>query len=93
MHTRMTFPRYMEAISPQATSASFTKKEGPGEMPSIISAPIMMAVAPEPGTPKVSIGTMAPMEAALLAHSGAATPSITPVPNSSPRFEVRFAMS
>jgi len=62
-------------------------------MPSIISAPIMMAVAPEPGTPKVSIGTMAPMEAALLAHSGAATPSITPVPNSSPRFEVRFAMS
>ena len=36
----------------------------------MISAPRMMAVVPEPGTPSASIGTMAPAAAALLDASG-----------------------
>ena len=43
----------------------------------------MIAVVAEPGMPSVSIGTIAPVAAALLADSGPATPSIAPWPNSS----------
>ncbi len=47
-----------------------------------MSPPSMTAVVAEPGMPSVSIGTMAPAEAALLADSGPATPSMAPWPNS-----------
>ena len=41
--------------------------------------------------PKVIIGSIAPVEAELFAASGAATPSIEPLPNSSGLEEVIFA--
>ena len=40
------------------------------------------AVVGEPGMPSVTIGSMAPVEAELLAASGAATPLIEPLPYS-----------
>ena len=42
--------------------------------------------------PMVSSGTIAPPASELFAASGAATPSIDPLPNSSGYFEVRLAM-
>ena len=42
---------------------------------------VPFAVAGEKGIPSESRGTIAPAVAALLAASGAATPSMTPVPN------------
>ena len=54
-------------------------------------APSMTAVVPEPGTPSVSRGTIAPPLAALFAVSGAATPSMTPVPKRSGYRETRFS--
>ena len=59
----------------------------------MISAPSMTAVVPEPGMPSANIGTIAPVAAALLAASGAATPSITPVPNFSGCFETFFSVA
>ena len=47
----------------------------------MISAPIKIAVVPEPGIPNVSKGIIAPPDAALFADSGPATPAICPVPN------------
>ena len=41
--------------------------------------------------PRVSIGTMAPADAALFADSGPATPSIAPFPNSSGCLETFFS--
>ncbi len=38
------------------------------------------AVVGEPGMPSVIIGSIAPVEAELLAASGAATPSMAPLP-------------
>ena len=45
--------------------------------------PSRMAVVGEPGMPRVSIGSMEPVEAALLADSGATTPSTAPLPKRS----------
>ena len=42
--------------------------------------PNITAVVPEPGIPKVSSGTKDPVQAALLAVSGAARPFIEPLP-------------
>ena len=39
------------------------------------------AVVGEPGMPSVSIGSIEPVEAALLADSGAETPLSAPLPN------------
>ncbi len=50
-----------------------------------------MAVVGEPGIPSVSIGNMDPVLAALLADSGAATPSSAPLPNFSGFFEICLA--
>ena len=49
------------------------------------------AIAPDPGIPSASAGTMAPATTALLADSGAAIASSTPVPNSSDLFDHRFS--
>ena len=46
----------------------------------VINKASKTAVVPEPGTPKVNIGTSAPPAAALFPASGAATPLISPVP-------------
>ena len=44
-------------------------------------APSKIAVVPEPGIPRVNIGTKEPVQAALFAVSGAARPRIDPFPN------------
>ncbi len=49
---------------------------------------IMMAAVGEPGMPSTSMGRMAPVPAALLAASGATTPSTTPVPKRSGCLEI-----
>ena len=64
---------------------------GPGGTPWISSAAISTAVTGPVGMPSASIGTKAPVEAALLADSGPATPATAPLPNSSGCFEMRFS--
>ncbi len=66
----MTLAMYCEAISPQTNCGFFSNSSGPGRSPHIIRPPSMIAVVAEPGMPSVSIGTMAPVAAALLADSG-----------------------
>ena len=61
-------------------------------MLNIKSAPRRIAVVPEPGMPSVSIGTIAPPAAALLAASGAASPRISPVPKVCSLSEIRFSV-
>ena len=51
----------------------------------------IMAIVEFPGTPKVSSGMNEEVEAALFADSGAATPSIAPLPNSSGCLETLFS--
>ena len=53
----------------------------------MINAAISTAVTGPVGRPSASIGTKAPVEAALLADSGPATPATAPLPNSSGCFE------
>ena len=52
----------------------------PGVTPLIINAPIRTAVAASPGIPRLKAGINAPPVTALLATSGANTPSRQPVP-------------
>ena len=58
----------------------------------MITAPKITAVVPDPGTPIVSNGINAPTEAALLEASGAATPSICPLPKFLPFLEICFSV-
>jgi hypothetical protein len=67
-------------------------KSGPGLNPHSTSAASRIAVVPLPGMPRVSSGTSAPPVSALLAPSGAATPSMAPWPNSSGCLETAFSM-
>jgi len=57
-----------------------------------MNAPIRMAVTGEPGIPRVNRGIRAALAYALLAVSGAATPSFAPFPNRSGVFESRFSI-
>jgi hypothetical protein len=65
---------YCEAIRPQTNCGFFSNSSGPGRRPHIISPPSMIAVVAEPGMPRVSIGTIAPVAAALFADSGRRRP-------------------
>ena len=56
-------------------------KLGPGIMPCMKIAPMNTAAAGEPGMPRLSTGMSEPPTSALLADSGATTPSGTPCPN------------
>ena len=85
-------PRYMQAIRPQTKSFCSTNSSGPGCRPQISRPPSSTAAVGEPGTPSESIGSSAAVPAACAAVSGATTPSISPVPNLSPFFEMRLAM-
>ena len=60
---------------------------GPGRKPQMIMPPSRIAVVGDPGIPKVIIGSMEPVEAALFADSGAATPVTLPLPKDSGSFE------
>ncbi len=87
----MTLPMYMLATSPQKSAGCSGMKSGPGLNPHSTSAASRMAVVPEPGMPSVKSGTSAPPVSELLAPSGAATPSMTPVPNCSRRGDTAFS--
>ena len=65
----------------QKIFGSSTIRRGPGFTFKAMSAPNKMAVVPDPGIPSVSNGTKDPVQAALLAVSGAAKPLIEPLPN------------
>src|ERR1700712_5412126 len=72
--TSMMLATNNEAIRPQTMSGCCWNSSGPGVMLYNDSAPIITAVVPEPGTPRVSIGTSAPQAEAPMAVSGAARP-------------------
>src|SRR5437763_16000407 len=82
-------PTYIEATKPQKTFGCSFTSVGPGGTPWIISAAISTAVIGPVGRPSASIGTNAPVEAALLAASGPATPATAPLPKSSGCLESR----
>src|SRR4051812_11776023 len=87
----ITLPTYIQATKPQNPSGWSFTNDGPGGPPWIISAAISTAVTGPVGMPSASIGTNAPVDAALLADSGPATPATAPCPNSSGRFEIFFS--
>ena len=64
---------------------------GPGAIPWMIIAPIIRAMTGLAGMPKVSMGMKEVCAAALLADSGAATPSIAPLPKRSGVLETFFS--
>ena len=72
---------YIEIITDQKICGSSIIKRGPGLTLRAINAPSKIAVVPEPGMPNVNSGTNDPVQAALLAVSGAARPLIDPFPN------------
>jgi hypothetical protein len=87
----MMLPRYMLAIRPHANSGFCSISSGPGCRPHMRKPPISTAVAAEPGMPRVSSGTIAPAEAALLAASGPTRPGMAPLPNFSGVLEIDFS--
>ena len=78
--SRITLPMNIDAIRPQTSVGCCWNSAGPGVMLYSVSAPIITAVVPEPGTPSVSIGMNEALADALLAASGAATPRMSPSP-------------
>ena len=66
---------------PQNSSGCLVITCGPGTMPWMVMAPTISAITAFGGMPSVSSGMKEVCAAALLALSGAATPSMTPVPN------------
>lgn len=80
MISSITFAISSAAMSPQTISGCSVNIAGHGVMLYSVSAPIITAVVPEPGTPSVSIGMKEPQAEALFAASGAATPRISPLP-------------
>ncbi len=71
---------YIELTTPQNRSGCSETSCGPGGMPWISSAPNISAIVALAGMPSVSSGMNDEVAAALFAVSGAATPSIAPLP-------------
>ncbi len=90
--SRITFPMYMLATSPQKTSGDSCIISGPGLTPHRIKADNRTAVDEPLGMPNVSKGRRAPPVSALLAPSGAARPSGAPCPNLSGCRETAFSI-
>ena len=86
------FAIYKLPINPQTNSGSWVNNSGPGVKPHKIIPPNRIAVVGEPGIPRVSIGSILPVLAELLAHSGATTPAGTPVPKSLEFFDNCFVI-
>ena len=74
------FAMYRLPISPHTKSGLLTNSSGPGRSPQMIIPPSRIAVVGEPGIPRVIMGSMEPVDAALLPASGAATPATLPLP-------------
>src|SRR5512137_2381392 len=89
---RNRLPIHMEAMMPQKSAGCSVITEGPGWMPWMIMAPTMSAMTGFDGMPRVSMGMKDVWAPALLADSGAATPSIIPLPKSLPYFETFFSI-
>ena len=89
--TSIRLPTHIEAIIPQNSCGLSVITCGPGAMPWIIIAPIISAITALDGMPSVSSGMKEVCAPALLADSGAATPSIAPLPNSCEYFETFFS--
>ena len=79
----MALPIHIEAMTPQNRAGCSLTTFGPGVMPWIIMAPIISAIRGCAGMPRVSIGMKEVCAPALFAVSGAATPSIAPLPKRS----------
>ena len=88
MLTAMMLPTTSAQISVQTRSRCSVSMAGPGWMPRIRKAPIITAMPDEPGMPKNSVGSSEPPSLALLAVSGAITPSTAPLPKRSGCFEL-----
>src|SRR5438128_12098037 len=87
--SNMRLPTYIEATKPQNTFGCSFTSVGPGGTPWINSAAISTAVIGPVGRPSASMGPNAPVEAALLADAGPATPATAPLPNSRGLFQSR----
>src|SRR4051812_6065758 len=74
----------------QTISGFVSNSLGPGWIPNRSSAASMTDVLALPGSPSDSSGTIAPPTSELLAASGAATPSMAPLPNRSGRRDMFF---
>ena len=70
----------MLATIPQKSSGWPVMTCGPGVTPCMIIAPSIRVMTAVPGMPSVSVGMNEVWAAALFAASGAATPSIAPLP-------------
>ena len=84
-------PIHIEAIMPQNSSGCLVMTCGPGTMPWMVMAPTISAITGFGGMPSVSSGMNEVCAAALLAASGAATPSMAPRPNRCGFFDIRFS--
>ena len=91
MTTSIRLPIHIEAIRPQNRSGCLVITCGPGTMPWIVMAPTISAITAFGGMPRVSSGMNEVCAAALLALSGAATPSIAPLPKRSGVFDTFFS--
>ena len=73
-------PIHIEAIMPQNRSGLSVITLGPGTMPWMVMAPSISAITGLGGMPMASSGMNEVCAPALLADSGAATPSMAPWP-------------
>ena len=88
----MRLPIHIDTIMPQNSSGSSVTTLGPGVMPWMIIAPIISAMTGFDGMPSVSIGMKDVCAPALLADSGAATPSMAHLPNWARLGEIFFSI-
>ena len=79
--TSIRFPTHIETMRPQNSAGSSLMTFGPGVIPWMMKAPTISAITGCAGRPRVSSGMNEVWAAALLADSGAATPSMAPCPN------------
>ena len=77
---RKKLPIHIDTMIPQNSAGCSVITDGPGWMPWMIIAPIISAMTGLDGIPSVSIGMKEVCAPALLADSGAATPSMAPLP-------------
>src|SRR5271157_1313553 len=87
----MTFPRYMLLTTPQKRSGWSLRRSGPGVTPWMRKAPNSTDRLTFGGIPSVRSGMKEEEAAELFADSGAATPSMAPVPNFWGSFETLFS--
>ena len=83
-------PTKMLAMTVQTSKGCSVKSLGPGASPFCKNAPVRTASDAVDGIPRKNKGTNAELTCALLAVSGAVTPSIAPRPNSALYGETRF---